>query len=158
MNMKRTFKALLLTVSFFFASALSVTGVQAQNNSNSGFEGTWILDSIQVKEIMPDGIRQKTVLHGDDNEFIINCMWQITMDGRGTLLYNEYGNPNVLDAPYVIEDRNGDTATLKINRMPNYKVLKIQLLSESSMLITHSFATMQDMDISCRMYYSKSKK
>ena len=157
MNMKRTYKTLLLIVSILFISAFPAVDMQAQS-VDSRFEGTWVLDSLQVNEIMPDGDIQKIALHGDDNGFIITWMRQITLDDRGTLLYNEDGNPNVSDASYVIEDMNGDTATLKINKVPEYIELKIQLLSESSMLITHSFTTMQDMDISCRMYYSKSKR
>ena len=159
--MKQTFKAFLLIFSLFFVSAFSAIEMRAQTNFHPEFEGTWILDSIQVNEIMPDGIKQKTVLYGDYNEYIIDWMWQITLDGQGTLLYKEDGNRNYSNAPYIIKDRNGDTATLVINKMPDYKILKAQLLSESSMLIIHYFTTKhdtQDIDISCKMYYSKSNK
>ena len=159
--MKHSFKALLLIVSLFFASAFSAIEMRAQNNLHPEFEGTWVLDSIQVNEIMPDGIKQKTVLQGDYNEFIINWMWEITLNGHGTLLYKEGVNQNFSSCPYIIEDRNENTATLRINKMPGYKIVKVQLLSESSILITHSFTTehdMQDIDISCKMYYSKSNK
>ena len=159
--MKQTFTTLLLIISLLFIPALSIIGVQAQSNSHSWFEGTWVLDSIQVKETTPDGVRQKTVLQGDDNEFAINWMWQIMLDGQGTLLYREDDNQNFSSTPYIIEGRNENTATFIIaNITPGREIiLKVQLLSANSILMTHSFTTKHDMldiDISCKMYYSKS--
>ena len=152
--MKQTFKALLPIVGIFL---VSVIGVQAQSNSHSGFEGTWVLDSIQVKETTPDGVRQKTVLHGEDSEYIINWMCQITLDGQGTLFYKNEGSSDMSHVSYVIENRDGDTATLTINTTLRM-VLKVQLLSETSMLMTRSYTITHgthDQEISCRMYYSK---
>ena len=156
--MKQTFKTLLLTVSLFFLSALSAIGVQAQSNSHSWLEGTWVLDSIQVKETTPDGVRHKTVLQGDDNEFIIDWMWQITLDGQGTLSYKNEDSSNMSNVPYIMEDRNGDMATLIIINTTPYMVLQAQLLSENSMLMVHTYTITHgthDQEISCRMYYSK---
>ena len=43
MNMKRTFKELLLIISLFFTPMISVIGVQAQKSSHLGFERTLVL-------------------------------------------------------------------------------------------------------------------
>ena len=160
MNNKRTFKALLLLISIFFLYAFSVVDMQAQS-VNSGFEGTWVLDSVQVKEVMPESIIEKTVLPGDDNEYIINRMWQITLDIHGRLFYKVYGSQDISDATYVIEDRSGDTATLVFKSPPIYSIFKTQLLSQSSMIMTHSFTIgrdMKDIEVFYKMFYRKINK
>ena len=43
MNMKRTFKELLLIISLFFTPMIYVIGVQAQKSSHLGFERTLVL-------------------------------------------------------------------------------------------------------------------
>ena len=155
--MKRTFTTLLLAISLLFIPTLSIIGVQAQSNSHSGFEGTWVLDSIQVEETTPDGVKQKTVLHGEDNGFAINWMWQITLDGQGTLSYKSEGSSYVSNVSYVIENRDGNTATLTLNTTL-HTVLQTQLLSETSMLMIHTYTITHgthDQEISSKMYYSK---
>ena len=65
--MKRTYKSLLLLFSIFFLAAFSANDVKAQS-ANSWFEGTWILDSVQIKEVRSNNIVEKT-LPGDDIDF-----------------------------------------------------------------------------------------
>jgi len=158
--MKRLFKTFLLLTSIFLLFVFSSVNVQAQSD-NSGLEGTWVLDSVQVKEVTSDNIVEKTVLPGDDNEFIINRMWQITLDVHGRLFYKVYGSQDISDATYIIEDRSGDTATLVFKSPPIYSIFKTQLLSKSSMIMTHSFTIgrdMKDIEVFYKMFYRKINK
>ena len=155
--MKRTFKTFLLLTNIFLLFAFPAVDMQAQS-INSGFEGTWVLDSVQVKEVMPDSIVEKTVLPGDDSKF--NFIWfsQMTLDAKGVFFYKENGGRNIIKASYKVEDENGNKATLTINMSPGYRELKVQLLSEKTLLATQTFSSEYDMkniDIVWNIYYHK---
>ena len=155
--MKRTYKALLLIISILFISAFPAVDMQAQS-INSGFEGVWVLDSVQVKEVMPDSIIQKTVLPGGDSKFSFIWFSQMTLDAKGVLVYTENGSRNSSSAPYKITEKNGNLATLTISILPEYRILKVQLLSEKTLLVTQTFSSEYDMkniDITLNMYYHK---
>ena len=65
----------------------------------------------------------------------------------------------ILDVPYMIKDVDGNSATLIIDGVPEYKILSIQLLSDSVMQINHSFNSsyqLQDIEVSWSMFYHKS--
>ena len=148
----------MLLFSIFFFAAFSAIDAQAQN-ANSGFEGTWILDSVQVKEIMPDSIINRTVLPGGYSKFNNSWMLQFTLNANGKASYTEINNRTVRDIPYTITDTNGSSATLTINGIPDYKILNAQLLSDNVILLTISFSTgykLKDIEVSWKMYYSKS--
>jgi len=158
MNMKRIKKALLLLCCLFLAVAFPAVDMQAQG-VNSGFEGTWVLDSVQVKEVMPDSIIQKTVLPGGDSKFSQSWMLQFTLNAGGKASYTEAGNRTISNVSYTIEERNGNNATIIIDGVPDYKILNTQLLSNNTLLFTVSFSTgynLKDIDVSWEMYYHKS--
>ena len=153
--MKRTNIALLLIVSILLTSAFSAVNMQAQRV----FEGTWVLDSVQVKEIMPDSIIQKTVLPGGDSKFSQSWMQRFTLENGGKASYTDEVNGTISNVPYAIEERNGNNATIVINGVPDYKVLKTQLLSDNTLLLTVSFTTgykLKAIEVLWKMYYRKS--
>jgi len=156
--MKRTYKSLLLLFSIFFVAAFSAIDMKAQS-TNSGFEGTWILDSVQVKEVGPDNIVEKT-LPGDDIDFFGNRMWQLTIGGDGMLSYTDSSRQNTSSVSYTIKDRIGNAATLTTDSTGDVEK-RIQLLSENLMTVTQSFTildvNMQNIDITWKMYYSRIK-
>jgi len=157
--MKRTYKSLLLLFSIFFLTAFSAIDMKAQS-TNSGFEGTWILDSVQVKEVGPDNIVEKTVLPDEDYEFNNIWMHHFTLDANGKASYKEKNDCIISDIPFSIEDIKGNTATLIINGV-DYKVLNVQLLSDKKMLINHSLTTGDEIlviNVFLKIYYHKSNK
>lgn len=166
--MKHTFKALLMQGVLYLVGLFFSSGVSAQNNIFPELEGTWVLDSIQVKEIMPDSIFEQTVLSGDDINFSSDWMWQLTFATNEQLLYTYYRNrhkssetPIIKEKiPYTSKNTRKNTTTLIIDRTADYRVLEIQLISKNTLLITHSFSTqkndIQDIDVSWNMYYHKS--
>jgi len=158
--MKRIIKALLLTISIFILFAFSGVDMQAQNN-NAGLEGTWVLDSVQVAETMPGSIVQKTVLLGDESKFSQGWMQQFTIDGKGKMSYTTRDGRNIPNVPYHINGGQENTLTLMIVQGLAHRAIKIQPLSESTILITQAFRTKyesDDIEISWRMYYHKSNK
>ena len=156
--MKRTYKSLLLQFSIFILTAFSAIDMQAQS-ANSGFEGVWVLDSVQIKEVGPDNIVEK-ILPGDDIDFYGNWMWQLTLSSDGILSYMDRSGQNTPSVPYIIKNKTGNTATLIIDSTGELEK-KIQLLSKSVMTITHSFMIIdgetRNIDTSWKMYYSKIK-
>ena len=156
--MKRAYKSLLLLFSIFFMTAFSAIDMQAQS-ANSGFEGTWVLDSVQIKEVGPDNIVEKT-LPGDNNDFYGSRMWQLTLGSDGKLSYMDKSGQNTSSIPYTIKNKNGNAATLITDSTGDVEK-KIQLLSENTMLVTQSFTimgvNMENIDITWKMYYSKIK-
>ena len=158
--MKRVFKALLLIISIFFISALSVADIKAQNNLHPEYEGTWVLDSVQIKEVMPDSIVAKTVLPGEECKFNHFWMLRFTLNANGKASYSEKNNRIVSDVPYLVEEKTRNSANLIINGAPDYKILNTQMISAKSMLISISFTTgyeMKDIEVAWRMYYRKSE-
>ena len=157
--MQRTYKSLLLLFSIFFLAAFSANDVKAQS-ANSGFEGTWILDSVQIKEVMPDNIVEKTVLPSEDCKFNNIWMQHLTLDTNGKASYKEKSDCIITNIPFSIERIKENTATLIINGV-DYKVLNVQLLSDKKMLINHSLTTGDDIlviDVFFKIYYHKSNK
>jgi hypothetical protein len=72
--------------------------------------------------------------------------------------YTETTKMSVSDVPYMIEDLNGNRATLIIDGVPDYKILPVELLPDNVMLITFSFATgydLKDIEVFWKMYYRK---
>ena len=154
--MKRTFKALL--ISMFAAISLLAFDIHAQEKSHSNFEGTWVLDSVQVKEIMPDGIKEKTVLPDDDYEFDNIWMQQFTLNADGMASYKDKIGCIMADIPYLIDNKIDNETTLTIEGI-DYKVLSVRLLSNKTMLITHSLTSGDDtqvINIFWKIYYHKS--
>ena len=149
----------MLLFSIFFLTAFSAIDIKAQS-TNSGFEGTWILDSVQVKEIVEGNVMQKTVLPGEDCKLNDNWMLQFTLDSNGKASYTEKNNHTISDVPFAVENKTGNKATLIIDGVPEYKVLNVQLTSANSMLISISFTTgyeMKDIEVFWKMYYIKSE-
>ena len=159
MNLKRTYKALLLIVSLLFISAFPAVDIQAQS-INSRLEGTWVLDSVQVKEVTSESISERTFLPEEDNKYNNNWMMQFTLNTGGFSSFMEKKGITIADIPYTIERKSGNTATLTICGV-DYKVLNVELLSDKTMLITHAYTTEENpqvTDISWKMYYRKSDK
>ena len=155
--MKRTFRALFLLVGMFFINVFLTFDMHAQENHHPEFEGTWVLDSVQVKEIVQSNIVEKTVLPGDNYEFDNFWMHQLTLN-NGMATYTDKIGCIIADIPYFIKDINDNTATLIINGV-DYKVLSVQLLSSEIMLITQSLTTGDDtqvINIFWKIYYHKS--
>ena len=155
--MKQTFKALL--ISMFAAISLLAFDIHAQEKSHSNFEGTWILDSVQVKEVMSGNIEEKTVLPGGYSKFNNNWMFQFTLNADGKASYTEADKRTISDIQYTINNKNGNSATLNIDGVPDYKILNAQLLSNNIMLFTISFSSgyeLKDIEVFWKMYYHKS--
>ena len=132
------------------------------------WEGGWVLDSVQVKAIMPDSIVEKTVLPGERALLDANWMNRFKLDTDGKASYTEVAigilpddRPYFFtDIPYEMRDVAGNTATLIIDGVPGNKILNIQWLSDSNMVISHSFTTRMsgysnDVEISWKMYYRR---
>ena len=130
------------------------------------WEGVWVLDSVQVKEIMPDSIVEKTVLPGERALLDAHWMNRFKLDTDGKASYTEVAHSLLTDeqsyavtnAPYELTDRIDNSATLIINSVPEYKILNIQLLSGYLMCIKQSFTTgynRYDIEISWKMYYRR---
>ena len=132
------------------------------------WEGVWVLDSVQVKEIMPDSIVKKTVLPGERALLDTNWMNRLELDTDGKASYTEVSIGTLpveqpyffTDIPYEMSDVAGNTATLIIDGVPDNKILNRQWLSDSSMVISHSFTTRMsgyssDVEISWKMYYRR---
>ena len=155
--MKRTNKALLL-VSILFISAFSTVDAQAQS-VNSRFEGTWVLDSVQVKEVSTTGVAEKK-LSGDDKDFFGRWMWQLTIGSDRKITFTDRSGQGTSSALYTIKDRNGNSATLITDSTGDIEK-RIQLLSENLMIITQPFTilgvNMEKIDITWKMYYRKIK-
>ena len=132
------------------------------------WEGVWVLDSVQVKEIMPDSIVEKTVLPGERALLDANWMNRFKLDTDGKASYTEVAIGTLpvdrpyffTDIPYEIMDVAGNTATLVIDGVPDNKILNMQWLSDSSMVISHSFTKrmtiyLHDVEIAWKMYYRR---
>jgi hypothetical protein len=149
--------ALLFFISFFL---FPFTKSFAQDILHPEFEGTWVLDSVQVKEVLPNSAVQKTVLSGESSNFSGTWMLQFTLKAEGKADYKEI-NKEITNVAYLVKDINGNKATLNIDGVPDYKVLDAELLSGNALLITHSFIAgynLQDIEVSWKMFYHKSKQ
>ena len=158
--MKRINKALLLLCSLFLAVAFPGVDMQAQS-VNSAFEGTWVLDSVQVKEVMPNSIVEKTVLPGGKSKFNEIWMWKFTLKSNEKASYVEESGNIISDIPFRVDDMNDNSATIIFTGITNYKKLNIQLLSDKTMLITDALSSkynLQDIDISWKMFYHKTNQ
>ena len=156
--MKQAFKALWLLVGVYSILAFSAVDLYAQETFP--IEGTWKLDSVQVKEIVQDNVMQKTVLPSEECNFNHTWMLQFTLNPNGKASYTGENNHTISDVPYFVEDITGNRATLIIDGVPEYKILKMQLTSTNAMLISISFITgydMKDMEVGWEMYYRKSE-
>ena len=154
---------------FLLLSSFSITtGISAFAQQLS-LEGVWVLDSVQVKEIVADNIVEKTVLPNERALFDVQWMKLFKLDADGKASYTEVGFGEFpvtrpyfyTDMPYEIKDIIGNTATLIIGSVPEKKILNIRLLSDSSMVISYSFITrmtayLHDVEIIWKMYYRKS--
>ncbi len=160
--MKQTFKALFMGGVVFFLSTFLNLKLSAQDYIPTELIGTWALDSVQVEEVLPDNIIQKTVLPGDDINFYNDWMWQMTFTTDRQLFYTYNNNQNISETLYTIKDKKENTATLIINRTVDHLILKIQLLSPTTILITREFTTTYNSTLNTEtywmMYYSKSSK
>ncbi len=164
--MRYTFKALFIGSIVFFCTIFLNVKLSAQDHIPSQFVGTWALDSVQVKEVMPDDIIQKTVLPGQNSNFNSNWMQELTLVAEKQLLYmnnnlNSSNTPIINEQiPYTIEEIKENVATIVINRTADYRILKIQQYSQNALLITQSFTTtnsnMQRVEVSWKMFYHKS--
>ena len=157
--MKRINKALLLLCSLFLAVAFPGVDMHAQG-VNSGFEGTWVLDSVQVKVVTSESISERTFLPEEDNKYNNNWMMQFTLNTDGVSSFTKKNGVTAADIPYIIEGKNGNTATL-IFSVVDHKVLNVELLSDKAMLINSAYTieeNSQATDISRKMYYRKSDK
>ena len=134
-----------------FASAQDITPFPEM-------QGTWVLDSVQVKEVTPDSIVQKTVLPDEHRNFNGSWMQRFTLDTDGKASYAEIAGFTVTDVPYAIKDKDGNAATLIIDGVPEYKILSVQLLSSDVMRISISFITgynLKDIEVDWKMFYRK---
>ena len=157
--MKRIKKALLLLCCLFLAVAFPAVDMHAQG-ANSRFEGTWVLDSVQVKKVTSESIYERTFLPEEDNKYNNNWMMQFTLNTDGVSSFTKKNGVAIADIPYIIEGKNGNTARLIISGV-DYKVLNVELLSNKTMLINSAYTTEENSqvtDISWKMYYRKSDK
>ncbi len=150
----------LLMLSLSTAMGVSVFAQQ------SSLEGAWVLDSVQVKETMPDNIIEKTVLPNEQALFNANWMKQFKLDTNGKVSYTEVGFKELDDeqsyaitgVPYEIKDIVENTATLIINSITDRKILKIKMVSDNTMMIEQSFTSgynMRNIEISWKKYYHR---
>ena len=144
--MKRTFKALL-----FIAFAFSINNAKAQN-----IEGTWVLDSVQVTETMPDSIVQKTVLLGDDSKFSNRWILQFTLDDDRKAKYTTAGGRTASGVPYSTNSDDG-SVELYIMEGGAQIALRMQRLTENIMTLNAKHKA-GDISASWKMYYHKSNK
>ena len=158
MNMKQRYKVLMLIVSIFFISAFSTVDIHAQN-VNKGFEGIWVMDSLQVKEVMPDSIAEKTILPSDNTHFFGSWMWQLSIGSDRKLTFTDRSGQSTSSASYTIKDRNGNAATLITDSTGDIEK-RVQLTSENIMTVTQSFTilgeNMQNIDVTWKMFYRKN--
>lgn len=157
-TMKHIFKALLIQGVLYSATLFFNFGASAQSRIFPELEGSWILDSVQVKEAMPDSFIQKTVLAGEACKFNDYWMLKLTLNSDNKASYTEAKERTISDVPYNIKDKAGNNATLIIDGVPDYKILNIQLIPDNILIINHSFRTgynFQDIDISWKMYYHR---
>jgi hypothetical protein len=130
-------------------------------------KGEWVLDSVQVKEIMSGEVVQMTVQpHGGLAKFSHIWMYRFKLTGEGKASYSENAQRKITrqtyyvsDIPYIVEDIDENTASLIIDGVPEYKILKMQLLTDNTMLIRQSFTAdynSQDIEVSWSLFYHKS--
>ena len=156
-----------LCVLFCLTSFMHFKPVDGPTSFVEQLKGEWVLDSVQVKEIMSSEVVQMTVLPGSRAKFDHVWMLRFKLDGEGNASYFENSHEHVLDrrfpisdVPYEVKDIAGNTATLIIDGVPEYKILNIQLLSDSTMLIRQSFIStydLQEIEVSWTLFYHKSK-
>ena len=138
--------------------AFSTVYMQAQN-LHPKFEGTWVLDSVQVKEVMPNSIVEKTVMPEGDSKFNEIWMWRFTLNEKAS--YAGKSGNIISNIHYRVDDMSYNSVTITFTGITNYKKLNIQLLSDEVMLITDSFSTkynQQDIVISWKMFYHKTNQ
>ena len=149
---------------------VSFLNVKPADHDNFAMDlvGEWLLDSVRVKEIMSDKVVEMMVLPDGRAKFDDAWMMRFMLDGEGKASYLEkcFGNTEegdyvIKEAPFMVESMDGNTANLIIDGVPDYKILKIQLLSENRLLINHTFSTgyeLQDIEVYWTMYYHKSNR
>jgi|GEM_PF-6498156 len=151
--MKQTRKALLICI--FSAISLIAFNIYAQKNTHFDFEGTWVLDSVQVKEIMPENIVEKTVLPSEKYNLDDNWILQFTLGTSAS--YVEKNGHALSNVFYIID---GSIVTFYITAIEQI-ILNTEPLSEKSILITHSSTTeynSQTVEIFRKMFYHKVNK
>ncbi len=156
-------------VIFLLLSSFSMTMGISAFAQQLNLEGVWVLDSVQVKEVTPDRIIEKTVL--PDKRALFDTYWMslFKLDAGGKASYTEVGTGTLpaerpyffSDVPYEIKDIAGSTATLIISSVPDNKILNVRLLSDNTLVINHSFITrmtayLHDVEVLWKMYYHKS--
>ena len=157
MVIERTFKALLQLIGVCSVIALSTFEIHAQENFQ--IEGAWVLDSVQVKEVMSGNIVEKTVLPGDDYNLGKSWMLQLTLKDNGNVAYTENGNQTTSYIIYKIKDISENSATLMFYGITDYIEYKVDFFSDKAMLLNYSYTTLydqQNIDISWKLYYHKS--
>ena len=131
---------------------------QIQHDVSSKLVGTWVLDSVQVEETMAGVVERQTIRQPEMRaKFDALWMWQFSVNSQGKASYTEREARTITEVPYEIKDINtSGNATLIIDGVPDYKILNLQLVSDRTLRITHSFSTgyeMQDIAVSWIMYY-----
>ena len=155
--MKRTFKVLLLIAGMFCITAFFTVDTHAQENLHPEFEGTWVMDSVQVKEVMPDSIVEKTVLPGGRSKFDRIWVWQFSLGANGKVSFLRNDGHTISDIPYSIEDMRENMATLYFNAVTDFRKFNAHFTS-GKMIATEYFTTeyeQKDIEVSWKMYYSK---
>ena len=149
--MKRAYKSLLLLFSIFFVTVFSAIEMRAQSNLHSEFEGTWVLDSVQITEIMPDGNIQKTLLPNEYCEFNSYWIQQFTLNSSGVITYTKTGNHTISNAPCIIKNKDG-VMIMTIGEALDYQALEIRPISNTRLLVDHAFCS----NMFWKLYYHKS--
>ena len=151
------------TVAILTIGMLSFGAMLAQTLA---WEGVWVLDSVQVKESMPESVVEKTVLPGGQALFNGNWMTRFELNAEGKASYTEVGFSEwkkeqsyiIADVPYELKDMAGNTATLIIDGITDRKVLNISMISDNMMFIEQSFTSgynRREIEISWKMYYRR---
>ena len=129
-------------------------------------KGVWVLDSVQVKEIMPDNIVEKTVRPNGQALFSGSWMKRFKLDTEGKASYTTIGYTGFIDeqsfvitnVPYELKDITENAATLVIDGATGRKTLSMRLLPDNVMIIEQSFTSvyyMRDIEIFWKMYYRR---
>ena len=164
--MKQVLCIVFLSSILFCSTSLTTVELSNQSVVIEKLKGMWVLDSVQIKEIMSGDEVHMTVRPGGQAKF--NQMWmqRFKLDDDGKASYSEtvHGNiPDrlffVTDVPYKIEAIDENTATLIIDGVPDYKILNIRF-SDNTLLISQSFVTdyhRQDIEVFWTLFYHKSE-
>ena len=152
----------------FCSTSFMVFEFPAQDQLTPKLYGAWVLDSVQVKEIISGQVTNMTVPSDGQAKFYEQWMRRFKLDATGKASYSENNHRLVantpyyiIDVPYKVEDAVDNTATLIIDGVPDYKILKLHLISDNRLIIKYSFNSsydLQDIEVSWIMFYHKSNQ